>query len=66
MKGTTNVSLNMKDVLKIIISVPSIDTQLSIVKKVEEIKHLEEKIEEAKILMEDFKKSYFSSIFGSI
>ena len=66
MKGTTNVSLNMKDVLKAIISVPDIDTQLSIVKKVEEIKHLEEKIEEAKMQMEDFKKSYFSSIFGSI
>lgn len=66
MKGTTNVSLNMKDILKVIISVPDIDTQLNIVKKVEEIKHLEEKIEEAKIQMEDFKKSYFSSIFDSI
>lgn len=66
MKGTTNVSLNMKDILNAIISVPDIDTQLRIVKKVEEISHLEEKIEEARMQMEDFKKSYFSTIFGSI
>lgn len=66
MKGTTNVSLNMKDILNVIISVPDIDTQLRIVKKVEEISHLEEKIEEARMQMEDFKKSYFSTIFGSI
>jgi hypothetical protein len=41
MKGTTNVSLNIKDILNATISVPDIDTQLNIIEKVEKIKKIE-------------------------
>lgn len=43
-KGVTNVSLNMKDILNSIISISDIDTQLSIVEMVEEINCSEEKL----------------------
>ena len=66
MKGTTNVSLNMKDIQNTIVSIPDIDTQLDIIEKVEKIKHLEEKISEAKLQMEEFQKAYYKMIFEGI
>ena len=66
MKGTTNVSLNMKDILNAVINIPDIDTQLDIIEKVEKIKHLESKVAEAKLQMEEFQKSYYGLLFHSI
>ena len=66
MKGTTNVSLNMKDILNATISIPDIDTQLGIIEKVEKIKNLELKISEARSQMEEFQKSYFATIFNGL
>ena len=66
MKGTTNVSLNMKDILNAKISIPDIDTQLEIIEKVERIKNLDIKISEARSQMEEFQKSYFATIFHGL
>lgn len=56
MKGTTNVSLNMRDIQNVIVSIPNIDTQMKVIERIGKIKHLEDKIAEAKLQMEEFKK----------
>lgn len=66
MKGTTNVSLNMKDILNAVVNIPDIDTQLDIIEKVDKIKHLESKVAEAKLQMEEFQKAYYGMLFNGI
>lgn len=66
MKGTTNVSLNMRDIQNVIVSIPDIDTQMKVIERIGKIKHLEDKIAEAKLQMEEFKKSYYTMIFDGI
>lgn len=66
MKGTTNVSLNMRDIQNVIVSIPNIDTQMKVIERIGKIKHLEDKIAEAKLQMEEFKKSYYTMIFDGI
>lgn len=66
MKGTTNVSLNMKDIMNASILIPTIDVQMEVIEKIEKINLLESKISEAKLLMEDFKKAYLASLFNGI
>ena len=66
MKGTTNVSLNMKDILNAVISVPSIDVQLEIIEKSEKLENIMSKISEVQNMVDDFGQAYNTMIFNGI
>ncbi len=66
MKGTTNVSLSIKDILNATINVPSIDVQLDVIDKVEKINLISKKIEEAKEQELEFERAYFSFLLDKM
>lgn len=54
----------MKDIMNATISIPGIDVQIDIINKIETIKNIDEKIAQAQAQVEDFRRAYYSMLFG--
>ena len=62
MKGTTNVSLNMKDIKKISIDIPDVEYQRYVISQVERLERIEKKKSEIADLEETLKKVSISGM----
>ena len=62
MKGTTNVSLNMKDIAKAEVFVPDIDAQMMIIEKMDHLQKIDERVQYFMEHIELFKQAYLSKM----
>ena len=63
MKGSTNVSLNIKDIQNILINIPEIEYQKSVVEKLEKIEVIETHVSEIRELEKSFKTANLNKVF---
>ena len=66
MKGTTNVSLSMKDILSATINVPSIDVQLEVIERIEKVNMISKKIAEVREQEQEFERAYYSLLLDKL
>lgn len=63
MKGSTNVSLNIKDIQNILINIPEIEYQKSVVEQLEKIEVIETHVSEIRELEKSFKTASLNKVF---